>query len=439
MYSLHRNISKKVLLFILLLFFILATSLSSTAENGNLTYLIRIEGQIDNGMFKLVERGIEDAEVSNVDLIIFEVDTPGGYVDPAIKIRDVILQSNVPTVGYVKGRAWSAGALISLATEDLVMLTGSSIGAAEPRPYDEKFISAFSKEFKATAEARGRNPEVAEAMVDSHIEIEGLIERDKLLTLTVGEALEHNIADYQVNNINELYDFLNIDSSSIVDIEMSLGEKAARIITRPTFTTLLIAIAIIALIAEALMPGFGVGGSIGIFSLGIVFSSYAYYGMAGWGLAFLFTIGLFLIAIEIFVIPGFGFAGLAGLFAILSSIYFLFPDPETAFRSIALIIIISFFSSIILLKIFGGSKLWKRISLEKSETLEEGYVGVSDNSYLENKKGITVTPLRPAGIAEIDGERIDVVSEGGFLARGEEIIVLKVAGNRIVVKKYLEE
>ncbi|MFW6270046.1 MAG: NfeD family protein [Bacillota bacterium] len=419
----------------LVVFVLLLMSINISAVNGELTYLIKIEGEIDNGIFELVERGLEEAENVNADYLIFELDTPGGYLDPALKIRDQILQSEITTIAYVRGRAWSAAALISLATEELIMLSGSSIGAAEPRPYDEKTVSALTREFKATAETRNRNPELAAAMVDSDIAIDGIIEKDKILTLTAEEAVENNIAERRIENIDELYDLYNINSDNIVEIEMTLAEKAARLITKPTFTTLLISIALIALIAEALMPGFGLAGSIGIVSLGLVFSSYAYYGVAGWGLVLLFGIGLLLIVIEILVIPDFGFTGLAGILFISSSIYFLFPDPKTAFRAIGIIIISVFFTTIILLKIFGTSNIWKRISLEKRETLESGYVGVKDNSFLENKQGITITPLRPAGIADIEGERIDVVSDGRFIDRGEEIMVSKILGNRIVVKK----
>ena len=435
----NNKLSRFCFLFCIIFFLFFCISNPVGADSTDLVYKISINGDIDHGLYKLTERGIAEAEELGVDLILIEIDTYGGYVDSAVKIRDLILSTNVPTATYVKRRAWSAGALIALAGEKLLMAEGSSIGAAETRPNDEKYISAFRKEFKATAESRGKNPDLAAAMVDSDIEIEGIISSGKLLTLTVDEALEYEMADFKARNQEELFNKLDIYPSEIKTTEFSMTEKAARIITRPTITTLLITIGILAFIAEAFIAGFGIFGTVGFLSMGAVFSSYIYYGVAGWGLALLFVVGIVLLAIEIFAIPGFGIAGIGGIIAIFASIYFLFPRFDIAITAIATILLLSVAGFIVMLKLFGGSRLWKRISLGESQTKEAGYLAQSDKKVLTGKIGVAVTPLRPAGIVEIEGERIDVVSEGGFIAKGEEIIVYKIAGNRIVVKKTKEE
>ncbi|MFW5972100.1 MAG: NfeD family protein [Bacillota bacterium] len=435
------NIDEKKYIFIIILIFLFSFTVSTVeaADSTDLVYKIPVTGEIDNGLLKLIERGTAEAEEAGVDLIVYEIDTYGGYVDPAIKIRDVILNSTVPTVTYVKGRAWSAGALIALAGETLVMAEGSSMGAAETRPREEKYISAVRKEFKATAETRDRNPDLAAAMVDSDIEIDGITVSGKLLTLTAEETMIHGIADFTVSNIQKIYDELNISPGTVEVIEMTLAEKAARIITRPTVTTLLITIGILGLIAESLIAGFGVAGTISLLSLGLVFSSNIYHGVAGWGLVVLFLVGLVLLILEIFVVPGFGITGIGGLTAIFASIYFLFPSFELAITAMATVLLLTVAGLIVLMKIFGSSRLWKNISLLESQTKEAGYLAQSDKKELIGKIGKTVTPLRPSGIAEIEGERIDVVSEGGFIDKNEDIIVYKIAGNRVVVKKIREE
>lgn len=424
---------------LLTIMFILVFNSSSMADSTALVYKLPVTGQIDNGLYKLVERGITEAEINGADLIVVEIDTYGGYIDPAIKIKDLIFKTEVPIVTFVTGRAWSAGALIALAGQELAMTPGSSMGAAETRPNEEKYISALRKEFKATAESRGKNPDIAAAMVDADIEIEDVIAKEKLLTLTATESIDNNMADYKVINEMELYQKLEVQPGRIIKIKMTLPEKAARIITRPTVTTMLLTVGIIALLAEAVIVGFGVAGTVGMISLGLVFSSYIYYGIASWGLAVLFVVGLILLALEFFVVPGFGVVGIGGIIAIFGSLYFLFPTPEVAILALATVLILSIAGFIVLVKLFGGSRMWQRISLRESQTIDSGYLAQSDKKELTGKTGITITPLRPAGIAEIEGERVDVVSEGGFIDRGEGIIINKIAGNRIIVKKKTKE
>lgn len=431
----RRRINLKIFLLssFLLLFFCCFNYVA--ADNADLVYKIPLTGNIDNGLLKLVERGLAEAERSGADLVVFEIDTYGGYLDPAIKIRDLILRSNLPTVTYVKGRAWSAGALIALAGEKLFMAEGSSIGAAETRPGEEKYISALRKEFKATAETRGKNQELAAAMVDKDIVIPGVSPRGKLLTLTVDEAVNHHMADYKVANFTGVFEIMEISPGQIIEMELTIAEKAARIITRPHITIILLAIGILGLVAEIFLPGFGLPGTIGLLSLAVVFSSYIYHGVAGWGLVILFLAGLLLLIIEIFVTPGFGFTGISGLILIMASIYFLFPDFDTAIVGIAAVLVLSIVGFIVMLKLFGSSALSRRIALGESQTKEAGYTAQSDRKDLLHKTGKTVTPLRPAGIVEIDGKRIDVVSDGAFIDKGIEVMVTEIAGNRIVVKK----
>ncbi|MGM0445475.1 MAG: NfeD family protein, partial [Bacillota bacterium] len=321
----------------------------------------------------------------------------------------------------------------------MIMQRGSSIGAAETRPNEEKYISAFRKEFKSAAEARNKNSDLAAAMVDVDIEIEGIIEKGKLLTLTAEEAVDNNISDYMVANLDGLYQYLGINNIQVNTFKLTATERFAKVVTNPYISTFLLIIGFSALIFELLVPGFGFGGTIGLISLGMFFSGYVINGIASWGIILLFLVGLLLILLEVFVIPGFGITGIGGIASILISLYFLFPTPQIAINIIATTLIVTIAATFFIAKYFEGSKIWSKISLGTSQTKEVGYVASIGNEEIVGKKGITVTPLRPAGIAEIEGKRVDVVSEGGFIDKKVKIKVIDVKGSKVLVQPYKEE
>ena len=429
----YKRVLKLTLLILIL--FLLGNFINPRDTAAEVIFKVSIEGQIDQGMAFLVSKGIEEAEKAGASKIILKIDTFGGLVDSGIKIRDSIIQTNLETITYVNGRAWSAGALIAMAGEKLIMEDGSSIGAAETRPREEKYISALRREFQATAERRGRNSEVAGAMVDSDVSIEGIIESNKLLSLTSSEALEYNIADNTVNSFVELQEKLNITETEFIETRLSPAENFARFITNPSISAILLTIALIAIMFEVIAPGFGFGGTIGLLGFGVFFSSYIIIGYAGWGLLILFLVGLVLLLTELFVIPGFGVTGIGGIIAILGSFYFLFPTPEIAIRVLAFVLILTITGTYVLVKIFGGTRIWRNISLNESQTKDTGYVSHNNQRDLAGKKGKASTPLRPTGIAIINEKRYDVVTKGDYIDKGEEIEVIEVSGSRIVVKK----
>ncbi|MCF8008512.1 MAG: nodulation protein NfeD [Halanaerobiales bacterium] len=425
--------NKIILLVLLILIFTIH------ANAANIVYQIPIEGDIDQAMFSFINSSFKQAVQADADLIIFRLDTYGGYIDPAIKIKDLILNSQIKTVTYVPNRAWSAGALIALAGGQLVMKNGSSIGAAETRPNEEKYISALRKEFKSTAEARGRNPEIAEAMVDVDLEIKGVIKKGKLLTLTSDEAIENNFIDKVIAQDSNLYNYLGVKISQVTFIEEQTIDKFVGFITNPYVSSFLLIIGFTALIFEILVPGFGVGGTVGLISFGLFFSGYLINGIASWGIIVLFLIGLLLIILEVFVVPGFGITGIGGIISVLISLYFLFPSPQIAINIIASTMIATLILTYFIIKYFGSSKLWSRISLRTSQKTDIGYVASVGDKEIINKRGKAITPLRPAGIVEIDNRRIDVVSEGEFIDKGEKVTVIDVKGSKVIVKLFHEE
>jgi len=423
----------------ILLVIIIILLFSFTLNAQDIVYQIPIKGNIDQAMFSFFERSFNEAVENNAELIIINIDTYGGFVDPAIRIKDLILESKVETITYVSNRAWSAGALIALAGDRMVMKEGTSIGAAETRPREEKYISALRKEFKATAEARDKNPDVAAAMVDVDIEIEGVIEKGKLLTLTASEAKNNNIANEVVNSDEGFYNYLGLSPNEITLLTPQAAEQFAAFVTNPYISAILLIIGFSALIFEILVPGFGVGGTVGLISLGLFFSGYIINGIASWGIIVLFLVGLLLILLEVFVVPGFGITGIGGMISIFVSLYFLFPSPQIAINIIASTLIATVVLTYFIGKYFGSSRMWSRISLGISQTKDIGYIASIGDEEITNKTGVTITPLRPAGKVDIDGNRVDVVSEGGFIDKDEKVIVIDVKGSKVLVKPYNEE
>ena len=417
------------------LILLLLFSLTARAEVA----FIPLHGNVDPGQASFLSRSLSEARDRNVEAVIVEIDTFGGFVDSAVKMRDMLLNEEGRIITFVNQRAWSAGALLALAGDEMYMAAGSSIGAAETRPQEEKFIAAFSREFAATAERQGRDPDIAAAMVDLSMSIEGVVEEGRLLSLTAGQAEDLNFSDGSFDNFNAFLSKMGWSEADLYRMEKTPLEIAADFITNPFVTVLLLSLGLVALVGEVLVPGFGLSGTVGILSLGLFFSAYLYQGYAGLGLVALFLAGVLLIIIEVFFIPGFGVAGIGGLTAMFISLYFFIPDQTLALRIIVAVMVLSVVGVALLIKIFGATNLWKKISLDQSETVEEGYVSRAEEEDLSGKEGRSVTPLRPSGIAEIGGRRVDVVTEGDFIDKGERIRVVSSKGSRIVVVKIKNE
>jgi len=175
-------------------------------------YLIIARGDVGSRLAKRVRRGLKKATAAAAEVVIVEIDTFGGRLDAAVEIRDALLNADLRTIAFVNKRAISAGALIALAADDIVMTPGATIGAATPvrftsegpKPVGEKTISYFRKEMKATAESRNHPTALAEAMVDPDVVIPGVIEKGKLLTLTTQEALALKLAAAQCDDLEQL-------------------------------------------------------------------------------------------------------------------------------------------------------------------------------------------------------------------------------------------
>ncbi|MBA3450616.1 MAG: hypothetical protein H0T18_05325 [Chloroflexia bacterium] len=297
-------------------------------------YLVAITGTIDLGLAPYLSRVLDRAENEGAAAVILDIDTPGGRLDAVLTMRDALLDSEVRTIAFVDRTAFSAGALIAIAAEEIYMAPGAVLGAATPvdgatgETASEKIVSAVRTTFKATAEARGRDPRVAEAMVDPDVAIDGLDARGALLTLTTAEASAWGYSDGVVADRAELLTATGLDGATVVEIEPSLAERLVRIITEPVFSTLLISAGVLLIIADFFVEGFGVIGVAGLGSLALFFWGHTLAGLAGWEDAVLVLLGLVLIAVEILVIPGFGVPGVLGLVAVLGGLFLAMVGRE---------------------------------------------------------------------------------------------------------------
>ncbi len=432
---------KKVLLpFIFLLSF---TTSNARAEFA----VVPIKKTIDGGLAAFVERAINEAQQEEKEGIIFHIDTPGGRIDSAVYIKDTILKAKLPTIAFVDKNAISAGALISIACDSLYMSTGASIGAAtavdlQGKKASEKVISYFRAQMRATAEAKGRRPDIAEAMVDEELEIEGVSKKGMLVTLTYSEALELGISNGTVETIDEVLTSLGRENAAIVEYRLNWAELVVRFLTHPMISSLLMSIGFIGLIIEIRTPGWGIGGTIALIALALFFGSHYIVRLAGLGELLLFAIGVILLAVEIFIIPGFGIAGIAGTALIFIGLYLSFmgsiPDPEDFTRATYTIgwsILFTIIAGYIIIRTLPKTQLFNKLTLETVESTTEGFTSAETLSALVGKKGIALNNLRPAGKADINGSRMDVVSEGEYIERDTPIVISEVHGSRIVVKK----
>ncbi|MDP6796240.1 MAG: NfeD family protein [Candidatus Krumholzibacteria bacterium] len=437
-----------------LVFLLLSASLGllDASENRLTIVEIPIEGTIEMGLAPFVERAIEEAR--DADAVLLRIDTFGGRIDAAVRIRDAILRSPVPTVAWVEGRAISAGALITLAADKVLLSEGASIGAAEPvqisptgksEPTGEKTVSYMRSEMRATAESRGRNPQIAEAMVDESLSIEGVIEAGKLLTLTAEEALDLEIANAVVADREEAYAILAWENPRVREMVPTWSEQMVRFLTHPVLAGLLLSLGGLGLLLEIRTPGFGVPGLVGIIALALYFGSHWLVHLAGNVEIFLFVAGVILLILEVFVIPGFGIAGISGAVLLLAGVLLSRMAPHGGsddFTSALAVLLFSMIGTGVLffglLKYLPEARWMGSIVLETTQKSEEGFSAEQHDPELLGQQGVCLTDLRPSGTIRVEGQRLDAITDGEYYEQGTSIHIVEVQANRIVVERDLD-
>jgi membrane-bound serine protease (ClpP class) len=424
---------------------------------GRAVVIVEIEDVIDMGLAAFVRRAIS----ANRDAaaIVFDINTPGGRVDAATVIRDAIMEAPVSlrTVAFVHPRAISAGAFISLACDLIFIAEGGSIGAATPislsggeaEPVDEKMVSYFRTEMAATARAKGRRGDIAEAMVDADIEIEGVSPAGKLLTLDTAGALRHGIADARAADLDDVLAKLALGGAERRVLALNWAEELARILTHPILSGLLMSIGVLGILIELYQPGFGLPGIVGLSCLVLFFAGHLVVHMAGFEELLLFAAGVILLFVEVFVTPGFGVVGILGVLLILGSLVFslsgvpLDVSFDTGLLTTAVSrVLLSLAGSIVLffaaLAVLPRTRVRNRLVLATAinATAAGGAEGEAIAEVLAaGLTGVAESFLRPAGIARFGERRIDVVSEGDFIGQGARVVIVRTAGNRVVVRE----
>lgn len=462
-----------------------------------LVYIIPVEGEVNYSLAAFIKRSVAEAEAKNADMILLEIDTPGGYVGDMLKISSelvssIISESRRPVVAFIRprgkeimGGAYSAGALISLSCKKIYMYPASVIGAAAPvggdgKEVGEKYVSAFRTKFAAVAEQNGYPKNLAIAMVDKDwevyeavvdgkkeyltmLEIEELkgqgktmtlssypvVEKGKILTLTVKEAIKYGIATGETTSRKEIYDQHGIRNPREVEVQYSWSEDLVNFLQSPGISMLLSIIGILG-IWIAFQAGMITPGIVGVTAFAILISSNYLIGLADVAEIALIVVGLILIGLEIFVIPGFGIAGIAGILCfiaglVLSNINFTLPtgsyDWEILGKTIGATIIalgVAAAGALMIIRFLPHVPLFKRLELRSA--IDGTSVGDASamplGGHLLGRMGTAETILRPSGKIAVDGITIDVVAEGNeFINRGERVKIVHVEGARIVVTR----
>ncbi len=454
----------------LLVLFFLSFSVTAQDPKEKLVYKLNIKENIMPGTWRQTKQAFEAADSLKADVFLIHMNTYGGTVIDADSIRTKILQSSIPVYVFIDNNAASAGALISIACDSIYMRPGGSIGAAtvvnqtgEELP--DKYQSYMRSTMRSTAEAHGkdtiisgndtiykwrRDPLIAEAMVDPRVYIEGIIDTGKVLTFTPNEAMEHGFCEGLAENIPEVLKKVGVENYKIVEYTPTWIERIIGFLVNPLVSGLLIMAIIGGIYFEMQTPGIG-------FPLGVaVLAAIAYFaplyleGLAEHWEILLFVTGVILILVEIFVLPGFGVAGISGIalvftglvLSLINNVRFDFENVEIASIGVALATVILGIFSGFVLSLYLGNKLFtakrgmfKNLSLQSVQKVDEGFVCIETGMFaLKGKTGISKTVLRPAGKVSIEGEIYDAVALSGLIDKDVKIIVTKVEATQLYVE-----
>ena len=414
------------------------------AAQRSLVYRVPVTGVVELGLSPFIRRSIDDAEQAGARAVVLEINTLGGRVDAALAIVDHVSEAAIPVYGFVHPRAISAGALIAVSTDSVFMTPDALMGAStvvdgEGQAASEKAQSAMRAQYRALAERRGLDPRVGEAMVDDRIEIPGLDGPDRLLTLTTDEAVRVGYA-VETTSFDAMLEVLGLSDAEVVTTAPNWAETLVRFLTHPIVASLLLPLGMMGLIMEIKTPGFGVAGGIGFLALALFFGSHMIVGLAGWEDVMLLVLGVGLLLLEVFVIPGFGIAGVLGLVAIGVAIFLaLLGDLRTwhdvmratgTFVSSLLVFAAALY--LVIRQLPRGERKLGML-LQATTAADQGYIAGDARRDLVGRVGTALVDLHPSGSARFGDQRLDVVSEGGFVTRGSSVRVVRADAYRLVV------
>ncbi|MBL7870390.1 MAG: nodulation protein NfeD [Cyclobacteriaceae bacterium] len=440
-----------------LLFILLLTAtlpFIAIAQNEKKKVMVmEIKAEIDTRMARYVRLALDHAEETNADIIVVDLDTFGGGLSDAKEIVDWIMDVKIPVWVFIDSDAASAGALISIACDSIYMAPGATIGAATVvdatgGAAPDKYQSYMRSIMRSTAETNGRNPRIAEGMVDERVVIDSVKQVGKVITFTTAEAIENGYCEAKVESIEEILKRNKVESYELDTFKLGTAEKIIAIFLNPFISGILILVIMGGIYFELQTPGVGFPLIAAITALVLYLVPYYLNGLAEyWEIIALF-VGVMLIIAEIFFIPGFGVAGIAGItLTVFSMVLIMLNNDFFNFEFVPLgDIIVAAFATLggltggVLLLFFGGARLTKtkafqRIALNDTQDVKDGYSVNTFNENLLNKRGTAYTILRPSGKVMIDDQIYDAFTRGDFVEKGEPIEVIGTEGVTLKVKK----
>lgn len=423
------------------------------AQDKKTIYSFNIQEEIGPSAWRTTKKALSNAKAIKADVILLKMNTFGGMVDYADSIRTALLSSKIQTIVFIDNNAASAGALIAIACDKIYMHKGASIGAASvvnPKGeiMPEKYQSYMRGLMRSTAEAKGRDPRIAEAFVDPDVVIKGVIEKGKVLTLTTAEAIKIGYSEGMAENINDVLKAEGYSDYSITTHQVTLTDKIISILISPAISGVLILLIIGGIYFEMQSPGIGFALLVSIIAALLFFAPLYLEGLAdNWEIA-LFIVGVILVALEIFVIPGFGVAGILGIIFIISALtlslvmnnFFDFTITASERLSGAFLLVMgAMIASIVLSVIFGRAVLktsvFQRLVLQDEQRSQMGYSISRSKPELQDKDGIAYTDLRPSGKVEIEGKFYDAVALDGYISKGSKVYIEKQENYNLFVRK----
>ncbi len=429
----------------------------SPERSKPLVYEFSIEQEIFPPALRIFNQAMDEADSLGADVVLMRLDTYGGAVDVADEMRTRLLETDRKTIVYIINNAASAGALISIACDSIYMKPEATIGAAtvvtqsgEKAP--DKYQSYFRGKFRATAEKKGRDPNIAEAMVDEDISIPGVIDSGKILTFTAQEALQYDFCDGIVNNEEEALRMAGYEDYELVEYRPSTLDRIIGFFTHPMVSGILLTVIFFGIFFELQTPGVGFPLIAASIAAALYFVPLWLDGLAENWEILLFIIGLVFIVLELFVIPGFGITGISGIFLVFAGLVlsllnnirfdFTFTGIEELSRALMVVIGALLFTALgvyyLSRKVFTSPILGALVFKDTHQSREGYDVDQFKGIPLEGKTGRAVTDLRPAGKVEIEDERYDAFTSGEYISKGSPIIVRKAKGTNLLVEKLPE-
>lgn len=465
-----KSIFVVLLVFSLLVRFSEAFAQDAKPNNEKLVYKFNIKENIAPAIWRQTKQAFTEADSLKADLFLIHMNTYGGTVVDADSIRTRILNSKIPVVVFIDNNAASAGALISIACDRIYMHTGASIGAATVvnptgQKMPDKYQSYMRSTMRATAESHGkdtiisgkdttyrwkRDPMIAEAMVDERVYIPNVIDSGKILTFTPTEAIKNGYCEGICESVGEVLKMNKMENARIMEYKPTKLELFIGFMVNPVVSGILIMFILGGIYFEMQAPGIGFPLGVAVLAAVLYFSPLYLEGLAANWEILMFIIGLILIALEIFVVPGFGITGISGItlafsglvLSLIKNVNFSFDEVQGNDLLIALGTVFIGTISGISLAIYLSQKLFtaetgrfSHMSLKEVMSLESGYLGVDPELLLlKGKKGVSITTLRPSGKINIDGQTYDAMAVSGMIDKGTNIVVTKVEAAQLYVE-----